>query len=209
MITLPVYNLQGERSQDIKLSEEVFGVKANQDLLHQVYTTLYGNKRAPIAHTKDKSGRAGSGRKPWKQKGTGRARTGTVRNPIWRKGGVIFGPTNERNFKLNVNVKMKRKALLMAVSEKIREEKFFVIENFDFKDGKTKEFASFLQKLEIFQKSVLVGFGKQENDNAKTVRNVAKVAYAMTDNFNVLDVLNHQYIVVSRNSVEMFEEKNK
>ena len=108
-------NLKGEKVEDIKLPEAVFNLPSNNSLLHQVYVSMMSNKRQVIAHTKDRAERAGSGRKPWKQKGTGRARTGSVRNPIWRKGGIVFGPSKERNFKKRINQKMKQKSIKIQV----------------------------------------------------------------------------------------------
>ena len=129
MIKFPVHNLKGERVRELELSPSIFGLPKNDELLRQVYTVQAANRRRVIAHTKDRAERAGSGRKPWRQKGTGRARAGSVRSPIWRKGGITFGPTRNRNFKKDIPQKMKRKALLIVLSGKARDKELVVVEN--------------------------------------------------------------------------------
>ena len=118
-----VYNLEGKKVKDLELSEKVFNIPLNADLLHQVYVSMDANQRIAIAHTKGRGEVAGSGKKPWKQKGTGRARAGSVRSPIWRGGGIVFGPQKDRNFKKKINKKSNTRAILMALSEKLRSEK--------------------------------------------------------------------------------------
>lgn len=140
MLKVQVKDIAGKDVKEITLKESVFGLPSNDALLHQVYVILSGNQRTAIAHTKDRSERAGSGRKPWRQKGTGRARVGQVRSPIWRKGGVTFGPTKDRNFSKNSNAKMRQKAVMVALSEKIRSGKFIVLDALSFSDPKTKLF---------------------------------------------------------------------
>src|SRR5512140_3774542 len=110
MTSVKVYNLAGKEVEELKLSDSVFGLPVNADLVHQVAVAQSGNMRQVMAHTKNRGERAGSGKKPWRQKGTGRARVGSVRTPVWRKGGVVFGPTNERNFKKDIPKKINRRA---------------------------------------------------------------------------------------------------
>ncbi|MEI9966076.1 MAG: 50S ribosomal protein L4 [Candidatus Moraniibacteriota bacterium] len=110
MPKVTVKNLSGKEVKELTLSDACFGLPSNDVLVHQVYVALSGNRRQAIAHTKDRSERAGSGRKPWRQKGTGRARVGEVRTPVWRKGGVVFGPLSTRNFSKAANRKMRQKA---------------------------------------------------------------------------------------------------
>src|SRR3989339_1266964 len=133
-----VHNLEGKKIKDIELANFVFGVEKNDVLLHQVYVAQYANRQQILAHTKDRAERAGSGKKPWKQKGTGRARVGSVRSPIWRKGGIVFGPTKDRNFKKDVPKKMGQKALAVALSSKVRDKEMFLIEDLAMKEAKTK-----------------------------------------------------------------------
>jgi large subunit ribosomal protein L4 len=208
MTKVTVYNLTGKKVEDLELSDAVFGAKENDALLHQVYVAQYANQRKVLAHTKDISERAGSGRKPWAQKGTGRARTGTVRNPIWRKGGVIFGPTKDRNFSKKTNKKMRQKGVIIALSEKVRAKNLVVVDEIKLKDKKTKEFAKALKNLKI-KGNVLIGFAGSEKDWQLYSRNVNKADNILTSNLNVFDLLNHKYLMLSKESVKFLEEKFK
>jgi len=114
------YSQSGKKVKEIEIPDTIFNVSWNADLVHQVLTSMWSNARTPIAHAKDISEQRGGGRKPWRQKGTGRARHGTRRSPLWRSGGVTFGPRNERNFVKHINKKMKTKALFTVLSEKLR-----------------------------------------------------------------------------------------
>lgn len=168
-----VYNLDGKKTGDMELSENVFNVLSNNDLLHQVYVSQAGNKRKVVAHAKGRAEVAGSGKKPWAQKGTGNARTGDVRNPVWRGGGIVFGPTKERNFKKNIPLKMKRKAIIVALSEKARKNNLIVLEDMKLKSLKTKEYSQIFKNLKIAG-SVLVGLADSEKKNVLAIRNISK-----------------------------------
>lgn len=203
---IAVHNLEGKKVEDIELSDAVFSVKSNNDLLHQVYVAISANQRFSIAHTKDKSERAGSGKKPWRQKGTGNARVGQKRNPVWRGGGIAFGPTSDRNFKKDVNKKMKQKAVKIALSEKVRANDLVVIDEFKFKSEKTKEFAKAIENLKL-KGSVLVGLDNTEKSMEMISRNIKNVENIMTKDLNVFNLLNSKYIVLSKGSVKYLEEK--
>lgn len=205
---ISVYNLEGEKVKDIELSKDVFGVESNNVLLHQVYVARQANKRVAIAHAKDRSEVAGSNKKPWKQKGTGRARTGSVKNPIWRSGGAIFGPTKDRNFSKKVNKKANKKAITIALTEKVKSEGMIVVENFDIKEKKTKAFAKGLSNLKLKGKT-LVNLGEKEKDAYLYARNVENVKCIPVDTLNVLDILNHKNLVLSVDSVKFLEKKYK
>lgn len=204
---ISVHNLEGKKVEDMELSDSVFAVPSNDDLLHQVYVAIAGNKRASIAHTKDRSERAGSGIKPWRQKGTGNARVGERRNPVWRKGGVAFGPTKDRNFSKDVNKKMKQKAVLIALSEKIKKQELIVVSDLNIKERKTKEFAKALGNLKIAGKT-LIGFDEAEKDMRSYSRNIEDVTNVFTRNLNVYDLLNNKTLVLSKSSLKYIEEKN-
>ncbi|MCD6149844.1 50S ribosomal protein L4 [bacterium] len=206
MVKIAVHNLKGEKVEDIKLSEAVFDLPSNNSLLHQVYVSMMSNKRQVIAHTKDRAERAGSGRKPWKQKGTGRARTGSVRNPIWRKGGIVFGPNKERNFKKKINQKMKQKSIKIALSEKFRAGDLTVVDEIKLDKKKTKKFAEALKNLNI-KKSVLVGFSFQEEDFYIYCRNIEKANGIPVSELNVVDLLNYKQLMLSKKSIEYLEKK--
>lgn len=206
MIKFPVHNLEGKKTKDIELSEAVFGVKPNDALLHQVYVSQYANRRRVLAHTKDRSERAGSGRKPWRQKGTGRARVGSVRSPIWRKGGVIFGPTKDRNFKKEVPKKMNRKAIAIALSGKLKEKELMIVEDFEMKDPKTKLMKKAIENLKL-KKSILLGFSKKEKASRRAVNNLPYADGIDVENLNVFDMLNRKYLVLSEDGVRNIEKK--
>jgi len=206
MIKFPVYNLKGEKVKDIELSEKVFGAKRNDALLHQVFVSQYANRRQVLAHTKDRAERAGSGIKPWKQKGTGRARVGSVRSPIWRKGGVTFGPTKDRNFKKDVPKKMGRIALAVALSSKAKDKELFLIENLVIKEAKTKTMSETIKNLKL-KGSILIGFSEKEKGAKRISRNLPKVLNADAKSLNVFDVLNHKNLVLSEEGVKILEKK--
>jgi len=205
---IAVHNLEGKKIKDIELSKNVFEVESNNILLHQVYVAKYANKRSAIAHTKDRSEIVGSNKKPWKQKGTGRSRTGSVKNPIWRSGGTIFGPTKERNFSKKINRKSNRKAIKIALSEKAKSKNIIVVDNFDIKEKKTKEFAKGLNNLKLAGKTLL-NLGAKEKDIYLYARNIENIKCIPVDALNVLDILNYKSLVLSEDSVAYLEKKYK
>lgn len=203
MIQAPLYNVKGEQSGKIDLPETVFAVASNDTLVHQVYVAISANLRSPIAHTKGRGERSGSGKKPWKQKGTGRARVGSVRSPLWRKGGVTFGPTKDRNFSKDTNRKMRQKALCIALSEKLRADKLRIVDEFAFETKKTKVFAGLLETLGVRPGKVLIGFSKAERGTEAMSRNIDKTTNVLSDNMSVFDLLNHEYLLVTRQSIDL------
>lgn len=208
MITAKVYNLEGKEVEKIKLEESVFKLPSNDDLVHQVYVSLVANRRQVIADTKTRGERAGSGIKPWRQKGTGRARVGSVRTPVWRKGGIIFGPTNERNFKKKINKKMNAKAVAVALSGKLRDSEMVIIDKLELEEKKTKKMAQSLKNLNL-KGSVLLGFSEKEKDLRLASRNLPRVKNILTSQLNVLDILNRKNLILSKESVKYLENKYK
>jgi large subunit ribosomal protein L4 len=206
MAIIAIHNQEGKKLEDLNVSDSVFAAKSNDELLHQVFMVMAGNQRNPIAHTKDKSEVAGSGKKPFKQKGTGSARQGQKRNPVMKGGGVAFGPTNERNFKRDLNKKMKQKAVRIALSEKLRSGTLIAIDSMIIKEAKTKNFAQILKKLNITGK-VLVAFTEEEKGTSLASRNVPKILNAFTKDLNVMDLLNNKFLLLSKQSIAYLEEK--
>jgi len=204
---ISVHNLTGEKVEDIELNDLIFALPSNDDLLHQAYVAIASNMRVAIAHTKDRSERSGSGIKPWRQKGTGNARVGERRNPVWRKGGVAFGPTSDRNFSKNINKKMKQKAVLIALSEKIRKQELIVVSDLNIKEKKTKEFAKALNNLKVSGKA-LIGFADEERDVRVYSRNIVNVKNVLVKNLNVYDLLNNKTLILSKSSIEYIQTKN-
>jgi len=147
-LKIKVYNQEAKTAGEMELSPKVFGVKVNEALVHQAVVTQMANERKVIAHTKTRSEVRGGGKKPWAQKGTGRARHGSSRSPIWKGGGVTFGPRNDRNFKMRINKKMKQGAMFMVLSDKLASNRLVVLDKFSITDFKTKFFNQILTNLE-------------------------------------------------------------
>jgi large subunit ribosomal protein L4 len=206
MIKFPVHNLKGEKMKEIELSEKVFGAKRNDSLLHQIFVSQYANRRQVLAHTKDRAERAGSGIKPWRQKGTGRARVGSVRTPVWRKGGIVFGPTKDRNFKKDVPKKMGQKALAVALSSKVVDKELFLVDSLEMKEVKTKLMSDALKNLKL-KGSILIGFSAKEHDAKRASRNLPKILNMEAKDLNVYDILNHKYLLMSEDGVKVLEKK--
>jgi large subunit ribosomal protein L4 len=206
MANTKVYNLEGKDAGSIELADGVFAAKANDTLVHQVYLAIEANAREPWAHTKDRSEVRGGGKKPWKQKGTGRARHGSIRSPIWKGGGVTFGPTSDRNYKQKINRKMNRAAVKMCLSSKVLDEKFIVVEHFDI-TGKTKQAVDLLKALPGTGKSTLI-LSEKENENLNfATRNIGRTDMQRVQDVNVVDLLHHQYVIISRDGVKALEER--
>lgn len=206
MAKIAIYNAKGKKDGDMELNDAVFGVKPKQSVVHQVFVALMGNQRQPWAHTKDKSEVRGGGRKPWKQKGTGRARHGSIRSPLWTGGGVTFGPLNVRNYKQKINKKMNRTAVRMCLSDKVNEEKFFVVSELP-EDGKTATAVALRQELPGYGKTTLVlTAGKNEN-MLRAAKNLDNFDVQLAQDVNVKDLLNHQYIIASKAAVEVLEKR--
>jgi len=207
MASIKVYNLEGKAAaEELKLSDHVFGLPANNELVHQVYVSLMANKRQVLAHTKNRGERAGSGIKPWAQKGTGRARVGSVRSPLWRKGGVTFGPTKDRNFKKKINKKMNSKAIITVLSGKLRDGEIKAVDKLELKERKTKLMAAALKKLKLAG-TTLIAFSAKEKEMMLASRNLPKVKNILASQLNVLDMLSSKNLVMSKESIKYLEEK--
>jgi len=206
MLKVEVKNLKGEKTEDLELNQSVFEVEIKDDLIHQIYVSQASNKRQILAHTKNRSDRKATGKKPWKQKGTGRARAGTSSSPIWRKGGIVFGPTNERNFKKKINKKMNQSAIRMTLTGKLKDKELIVLADNKFSDKKTKEAQAVLTKLGAVG-SVLWAFDKDELENQTVSQNLEKVKNIFTDNINVYDMLNCKYLLITKAGIKSLEEK--
>jgi len=201
-----VYDHKGKEVREIDLPENIFGLTWNSDLVHQVVVGMQSNARANTAHTKDRSEVRGGGRKPWRQKGTGQARHGSKRSPIWAGGGVTFGPRNDRNYDKKINVKMRRKALLVALSQKLRGGQILFVDGFDAATGKTKDMKAAFDAF-----ATVPGFetlNTQKHNNAFMIsevtealkngtKNLFHVSLTAPENINVVDVVNNRYLVVA------------
>ena len=196
-----VYNLAGSEAGEIELPERIFNIPINEDLVHQVAVAQMANSREAIADTKSGGEVRGGGKKPWKQKGTGRARHGSSRSPIWKGGGVVFGPTAERNFTKRINKKMKAKALFMVLSEKLREEKILVLDEVKMEKPSTKDMMKSLDKLSIKSKA-LFALGAKDENVLKSLGNIEKVSVIASDSINVVDLLKNDMFVVNKEGLK-------
>ncbi len=206
-----LYNQEGEEIGKVDLPAEIFNVELNPDLVHQAVVAQMANARKVIAHTKDRSEKRGGGRKPWRQKGTGRARHGSIRSPIWRGGGVTFGPTKDRNFKKNINKKMKQKALLMVLSSKNKDKEMVLMDKIDLTESRTKLMVGLLNNLKDklkkdLSKSVLIVLPKTDLKISRAVRNIPKIKTIRADSLNVLDILNHHYLLILQESIKVVKQ---
>lgn len=216
-----VYNNKGKESGKVTLPEAIFGLSWNGDLVHQVVVGQQSNMRTPVAHTKDRSEVRGGGKKPWRQKGTGRARHGSSRSPIWKGGGVTFGPRNDRNYFKKVNKKMRTKALFTILSRKLKEEEIIFVDNISFDEpktvqakevltalGKVKAFAGFVNKK---KNGALLLLQEQNVATAKSFRNFGSVDVEEFRNINPVSLLTYKYIIVTQpeEAVKFLEGKIK
>jgi len=200
-----IYNREGEKMGQTRLPKEIFEVQMNQDLVYQVAVSQAANRRQIIAHTKDRSEVRGGGRKPWRQKGTGRARHGSIRSPLWKGGGVTFGPRKEKVFKKEIPIKIKRKALFMVLSEKVRRNVLLLIDELKIEKPKTKEMKEILQKLPCKENCLVILPGYDKN-LILSARNIPKVSTIEARNLNVLDLLSFKYLLMPKGAVKVIEE---
>ncbi len=208
MIKADLYNIKGEKTGDIELPESIFGVKINRDLVYQVMRMQMLSRRQNSAHTKDRSEVRGGGRKPWRQKGTGRARHGSRRSPIWKGGGVTFGPRNERNYKKKINKKARRSAVFMVLTAKQEKDSIFFVSDIDIKEPKTKEMREFLKNVNC-DKRTLVVLPETNKNVILATRNLENVDTIRAKDLNALDLLSYKYLVLPKKSIDVIEETFK
>ncbi len=206
-----IYNQKGEKTGQIKLPKEIFEVALNKDLVHQVVVSQAANRRQGSAHTKTRAEVRGGGKKPWRQKGTGRARAGSIRSPIWRGGGVTFGPTNKRVFKKSIPKKIRQKALLMALSSKVKNRSLILLNKLEFKEAKTKEVVRMIEilksKIKIFKEgSILIVLPEINKNIILSARNIPKVKTIQAKELNALDLLSYKYLIILKKSIEVIKE---
>ncbi len=198
----------GEDVGTAELPASFFDVKMNGDLVQQALLAQLANGRKVIAHTKGRGEVRGGGKKPWRQKGTGRARHASIRSPIWKGGGVAFGPTKERNFSQKLNKKMFRKALAMVLSSKVRDGEFLMLNSLAFPEPKTKDAAAMLKKLKM-TRSVLVVTPAKDRNVERAIRNIEKAGVLSADSLNIKDLLNKKYLIVTQDAIPVISAMYK
>ena len=203
MPTVDVFNLNHEVSGQIELSEAIFGVPVKTHVLHEVVVYQLAKRRAGTAKTKGRSEVRGGGKKPWKQKGTGRARAGTSRSPIWRGGGTIHGP-HPRDYEMHIPKKVRRLALKMALSQKVLDDEFKVIDQFKLDRIKTKDFVELMDRFEL--RKTLIVLPEPDEIIEKSARNIPNVKILRSEGLNVYDLLDYHVVILSRECVGRIEE---
>ncbi len=202
MPQINVYNMDGESAGTMELPDAVFGVEANAALLYQARHVATVNARKPLAHTKDRSEVRGGGRKPWAQKGTGRARHGSIRSPLWKGGGVTFGPRIESITKRSIPAKMRKSAMRAVLSDRVGAGKFVVIDGFDaLATPSTKKLSALLAALKLTSKKVLFLADAGLENAVLSLRNLPRTKSARPENINILDLLSHGTIMTSKGAV--------
>ncbi|MDD2758264.1 MAG: 50S ribosomal protein L4 [Patescibacteria group bacterium] len=197
-MNIKVYNLEGKEAGSLELKDDVFNVKIKPEVVHEVFTAQSANRRESWADTKTKGEVRGGGKKPWAQKGTGRARHGSIRSPIWKGGGVTFGPLSVRNYKSKINKKTRRLATKMCLTDKAQSAALWVVENFSFAEPKTKLFVNFIKSLPAKQKSFLLLAGKDEKNVVRMSNNLQKVSVMPAQDVNVVELMKNQAVIVSQ-----------
>jgi large subunit ribosomal protein L4 len=204
MPKVALFNQSGSQVGEIELNDSVFGIEPNNHVLFEAVIMQRASLRQGTHKTKIRSEVAGGGRKPWKQKGTGRARQGSIRSPQWRGGGTVFGPV-PRSYSYKLPKKVRRLAIKSALSSKVLAENILVLENLAFEAPKTKEFTKVLKGLSVESKALIVTADLDENV-ALSARNIPGVTVVTANGINVLDVLNHDKLIMTKAAVEKVEE---
>ncbi|MFO7152536.1 MAG: 50S ribosomal protein L4 [Bacillota bacterium] len=204
MPKVALYNMQGQQIGEMELSDSVFGVEVKPEVMHQVVVNYLANQRVGTASTKTRGEVRGGGRKPWRQKGTGRARHGSIRSPLWRKGGIVFGP-KPRSYKYTLPKKLKRLALKSALSAKVRDNEIIVVDKLTMDVPKTKEMVKVLTNLNANTKSLIV-LANSDMNVVKSARNIPGVTTTTASTLNVYDILNHEKLIMTVDAVKRVEE---
>lgn len=199
---LTVYNLTGEKKGTFSVPPLLASADAKPTTVHQVVNSLLSNLRRPIAHTKTRGNVRGGGRKPWRQKGTGRARAGTIRSPLWRGGGIVFGPLKERNFKAKIPQKISRKVRLFLIADKLKEEKLLIISKLAFKEFKTQKLLALLSRLPIKEGTILLLVNEKNPYLIKSAANLPFLRVILSPNLNSLDLMRYDYLVAEKEALE-------
>ena len=204
-----VFNQQNEKTEIIDLPVKIFGVKWNPDLVHQVLTIQLANRRTPAAHAKGRGEVRGGGKKPWRQKGTGRARHGSIRSPLWKGGGVTFGPTKERKFAKKINKRMKRLAIFSVLSKKLADNAIKIVDVLD-NETKTKTISVFLKKMssnsDKARLSMLLISASANKNIHRAISNIKNIDAISSYSLNIYDLLKYKNIILEKRAIEEIEK---
>jgi large subunit ribosomal protein L4 len=204
MPKIDVYNIKGEKVSEVELKEEIFGIKPNEEIVHAAVVNYLANQRQGTQSTKTRAEVRGGGRKPWRQKGTGRARQGSIRAPQWIKGGIALGP-KPRSYRYTINKKERRLAIKSVLSSKVLENQLTVVDTMKFDEIKTKNMVNTLNNLKVEGKTLILLADKNENVQ-KSARNIEGVKTTLVNTINVYDLLKYNKLVVTLDTVKKLEE---
>jgi len=212
-MNLNLYNQEGQNVGTVDVQDGIFDLVLNNDLVHQAVVAQMANSRKVIAHAKDRSEVRGGGKKPWRQKGTGRARHGSTRSPIWAGGGATFGPTKDRVFTKKINKKMKQKALFMSLSSKVKGEELMILDKITLKDIKTKEAQVIISNISNVlnkekskkKKTILLVFSSGLEKERRAFKNIPNVRPVSAKSLNTFSVLSNKYVVLMKDSISVIE----
>ena len=203
---IDILNQSGEKVKNINLNEKVWGREPNDAVLHNDIVAKMANARQSSASTKTRSEVSGGGRKPWRQKGTGNARQGSIRATQWRGGGIVFGPTPNKNYTKKVNKKEKRLALLSALAYKVIDKELIVIDKIKFETNKTKEMTALLDKLNLTNHKVLIVLDELDENVCLSSRNLANVKIVLYNELNSLDLVSADNLLITESALNKLEE---
>lgn len=206
-----LFNQEGKQIGKIDLSDKVFSLPFNSDFLHQTILYYQSLSRKPIAKAKDRGEVRGGGKKPWRQKGTGRARHGSIRSPLWRGGGVTFGPTLEKQYQRKISREAKRKSLFMVLSQKLREGEIIFIDKIDVPEQKTKKIIEILKnfnriKKDIKEKRTIFVLAQRNEKFLKAARNIKNISSAGINSLNPYILLKHKYLVIEKSALKKINQ---
>lgn len=204
MPKVALYNVSGAQVGEVELADSIFGIEPNQHVLHSAVVLQQASVRQGTHKVKGRSEVRGGGRKPWKQKGTGRARQGSIRSPQWKGGGVVFGPT-PRSYGFKLPKKVRRLAIKSALSSKVIANEIIVLDQLSLNQPKTKEFAAILNNLKVDRKALIVSVGYDDNV-ALSARNIPGVKFISAEGINVRDVLVYDKLIITKDAVSKVEE---
>ena len=204
MPKIDVYNMQGKKVSDIELNENIFGIKPNEKVVHTALVNYMANQRQGTANTKTRAEVSGGGRKPWKQKGTGRARQGSIRAPQWFKGGIALGP-KPRDYRYTINKKERRLAIKSVLSSKVLENNLVVVDKLELDEIKTKNMVNVLENLKVEGKTLIILPEKNLNVQ-KSAKNIEGVKTGLVNTINVYDLLKYNKLILTVEAVKNLEE---
>ena len=206
MSKLDILNLNGEKVKEINLKDNIWNIEPNNNVLHDAIVLTLASRRQGTHKVKTRSEVSGGGRKPWRQKGTGNARQGSIRAPQWRGGGIVFGPTPDRNYTKKMNRKERRLALKSALTYKAREKELILVDNIKFETNKTKEMMLLLNKLDLVNEKILLVINELDENICLASRNIGNIKVVLPEEVNTYDVVNADKMLLTESSLQKLEE---